>query len=147
MKISQKKDWAKLLYLKGNLTQKEIAAKVIVTEATLSKWINLNEWEILRSSFTITKEQELRRIYIQINELNDTINEREKGKRYASSKEADILSKLAATAKSLEAETSVAEIINVSIGLLDYVKEKDYKKAQEISIVFDEFIKYKLSKF
>ena len=57
----------------------------------MSKWVSTEKWEILRSSFTITKEQELRRIYIQINELNNSIAEREDGKRYATSQEADIL--------------------------------------------------------
>lgn len=144
---TQKKDWAKLLFIKDNKTQKEIAQIVSVTEKTLSKWVNDNKWEALRSSFVITKEQELRRLYIQINELNNFINEKEEGKRFATNQEADILSKLAAAAKNLESETSVADIINVFMDFLDWLQKVDFAKSQEIAEVQDNYIKYKLSKF
>ena len=115
MEIKQKKEWAKLLYLKSDLNQKEIAEKVDVSEKTLSHWVNdeKENWELLKSSFIITREQELRRIYIQISELNNSIADREHGHRFATPKDADVLSKLAAAAKSLEAETSISETISV----------------------------------
>ena len=60
-----KKQWAKHLYIYDNLTQKEIAAKVGITEKTLSKWVNdpKENWEMLKSSLTITKAQELKRLH------------------------------------------------------------------------------------
>ena len=67
----EKQGWAKILYLKTDMNQKEISKKVEVTESTMSKWIIAGKWEVLRSSYVITREQELRRIYIQINELNN----------------------------------------------------------------------------
>ena len=141
---SQKKDWAKLLFINESLTQKEIAIKVEVTEKTISKWVHDDNWEQLRSSLIITKEQELRRIYMQINELNTHIFSREEGLRFANSKEADTLNKLAATARSLETDTSIAETIEVFNQFLNFVKKDDLLKAQELTKWCDEFIRYKL---
>ena len=36
----QKKEWAKLLFTKENLTQQEIAERVGVSRVTINKWIN-----------------------------------------------------------------------------------------------------------
>lgn len=140
----QKKEWAKLIYLSENLLQKDIATKVGVTEKTIGGWIKDENWEALKSSVIITKEQELRRIYMQINELNNHIFSREEGTRFANSKEADTLNKLAATARSLETDTSVAEIIEVAKNFIQFVRREDNEKAKDITKLFDEFIKTKL---
>lgn len=144
--LKQKKEYAKTLFIQGHLTQKDIAAKVNVSEKTLSKWVNDSKenWQKLRVSIILTKEQALRRIYEQISELNDAINQREEGSRYANSKEADTLTKLAAAAKSLETETGVAEIINVFKLFNDFVKGFDLAKAQELIKLEDAFITTRL---
>jgi DNA-binding XRE family transcriptional regulator len=140
----QKKDWAKVLYLKENLTQKEIAQKVCVTEKTLSHWIKADNWAQYKSSLIVTKEEELRRIYMQINELNTCIFKREEGARFANSKEADTLTKLTAAARSLETETSIADVIEVAMQVCNFIKKDDLIKAQEMSNYFEAFIKTKL---
>jgi transcriptional regulator with XRE-family HTH domain len=141
---TQKKEWAKLIFLNENLLQKDIAAKVGVTPKTIGDWIKNENWEQLKSSLIITKENELRRIYMQLSELNDHIFSREPGARFADSKEADTLNKLAATARSLETDTSVAEIIEVAKNFIQFVRKEDNEKAKEITKLFDEFIKSKL---
>ncbi len=140
----QKKEWAKMIFLKENLTQKEIAQKVGVTDKTLGKWINEGNWNQYKSSIIITKEQELRRIYMQINELNTHIFSREEGSRFANSKEADTLTKLTAAARSLETDTSIADVIEVAMQVCNFIKKDDLLKAQEMSNYFEAFIKTKL---
>lgn len=141
----QKQDWAKVLYLKENLNQKEIAQKVGVTEKTMSRWVNDGNWDMLKSSLIVTKEEELRRIYMQINQLNTHIFSKEEGKQFADSKEADTLTKLTAAARSLETETSIADVIEVAMQVCNFIKKDDLAKAQEFSAVFDAFIKTKLN--
>lgn len=141
---TQKREWAELIYLKENLTQKEIAGKVGVTEKTIGKWIQDGNWEQYRASIIVTKEQELRRIYLQLNELNTCIFNREEGSRFANNKEADTLVKLTAAARSLETETSVADVIEVCMQVCNFIKKDDLPKAQEISNYFEAFIKTKL---
>jgi len=147
LSIKQKQDYAKLLYLKTTMTQKEIAEKISVTEKTLGSWVRKGDWEVLRASYTVTKEQELRRIYMQINALNDKITSRPEGQRFATSMEADILSKLASTARSLETETGLSSIVDSGILFLDWLRPVDFELAQKVSEYYDGFIKDRLSRF
>lgn len=146
MKNDQKKELAKLLFINERLTQKEICARVDVSEKTLSKWVNAEDWKRLRQSLIITKEEQLRRIYEQIDELNVAISQREQGKRYANSKEGDTLAKLTASAKNLETEASVSDIISVSKKFLNWLRPVDLDKAKEFANYMDLFIKEQLKR-
>jgi transcriptional regulator with XRE-family HTH domain len=144
---TKKKKLAKILYINSHLTQKEIAAQVGVTEATLSKWVNdpTEKWSVQKASFTITRQQELLRIYAQITALNTAIEERERGAQFPTNSEADILSKLSKAAKALETDTTVSEIINVAIGITEYIQAIDPIKAKEFSALLDGYISSKMS--
>lgn len=142
--IAQKQDYAKLIYLKLNMTQSEIAAKAGVTPKTLGNWIEKFRWKELKSSIITSKSEELGRIYLQIHELNDHIFSRPEGQRFANAKEADALNKLTSAARDLETKTSVASIVDVSISLLDWLRPMDFEKSKELSNIFDMFIKSRL---
>lgn len=144
LKSKDKQEWAKTLFVKEHLTQKEIASRVGTTESTIGKWKEKFGWEKLKASYTISKPEQLQRIYEQINELTAEIKNKPEGKRYASSKEADILNKLAVAAQKLEADAGVDDIINVFIEFLEWLRPQDLSKAQEISKLQDEFIKTRL---
>ncbi len=140
--IQQKKDWAKLLFTKEGInTQKELAARVGVSEKTIGKWIKDEAWEKLRTSLIMTKEEELSRLYDQLSELNTWITSKPKGKRYADAKEADTLVKLSAAIRSLETDTSVSEVIQSATGFIKWLQTSDLTKAQEIAQLFDAYIK------
>lgn len=141
----EKKEWAKLMYLRTNKSQKEIADTVGVAEKTLSNWKTSENWDRLRSSIFITKDEQLRRVYQQINELTTVIEKRPEGERFADSSEADTLSKLASTARSLESDLSIADVIDAFMGFTDWLREVDFKKAQEISELQDGYIKHRLN--
>ena len=146
--IKQKREWAKLLYLKTSMSQKEIAEHIHISEKTLSKWVNddKEKWTLLKSSVVITKDQELRRIYTQILELNNAIEIRESGKRYATTKEADTLVKLATAAKALESDASIAQIIDVFVGFTNFIRDASPDKCKEFIMLQDAYIKSKLNK-
>lgn len=148
MKPNLKKEHAKLLFTQEKLSQKEIAERVNVSEQTITKWVNANngEWRRLRQNLIVTKKEQLSRIYEQLDEITEEVQKREKGKRYVNSKEADILVKLTAAAKNLETETSLAEIIEVVMRFLNWMRPVDLEKAKEFSGYFDGFIKDQLKK-
>lgn len=148
MKPNLKKEHAKLLFTQEKLSQKEIAERVNVSEQTITKWVNANngEWRRLRQNLIVTKKEQLSRIYEQLDEITEEIQTREKGKRYVNSKEADILVKLTAAARNLETETSLAEIIEVGMRFLNWMRPVDLEKAKEFSGYFDGFIKDQLKK-
>lgn len=137
----QKKELARLLYTRGDLTQKEIAEKVGISEVTMSKWVTAGSWEALKVSITATREEQLRRLYLQLSEYNTAIEQREQGKRFPSSKEADAMNKIASTIEKLERETGAVDILNVSKKMLDWLRKFDLPKAQEFSAYFDAFLK------
>lgn len=141
MTNAEKKEYAKILYVKETMTQKEIAQKVGISEKTLSKWVNDNEWDRLKASIVITKEEELRRVYQQISAINEVIATRTNGERFASSREADILTKLAAAARSLETDSSIADIVEVGKRFLNWLRMSDLDKAKEFARLLDGFIK------
>jgi len=143
-KQDTKKKNAKALFITGQYQQKEIAELVGVTVQTISRWVNSEKWDVELASLTITKEKQLARYYMQINEINEAIAGKDKGQRYANAKEADTLLKLSTAAQKLETDTGVRDIIDVSIGLLEWVRKFDTDKAKELSDLFDGYIKSRM---
>jgi transcriptional regulator with XRE-family HTH domain len=144
MKTSDKHDWAQLLFTREKLTQKEVARRVGVSERTMSTWVNSEKWESIRKSIIVTKEEQLRRIYMQIDELNTYIMEKPHGYRFADSKQADALNKLTSAVRKLETEASIADIIEVSKRIITWVRQTNFEKAKELSSLIDAFIKDQL---
>jgi transposase len=143
--ISVRREYAKMLFLRTNKEQKEICQIAGVSEKSLCKWKKEENWDRLKASIVITKEEQLRRIYQQISELNQAIENKDEGQRYASSSEADTLSKLAAAAKNLESDLSVADVIDVFMGFTDWLREVDLEKAKLVTELEDAYIKHRLN--
>ena len=139
LKSAQKKEWAKLLYLQGDMSQKEIAQKVETSEQTLCKWIKLEGWEHQRTSLIITKENQLCLIYDQLAMLNKAIKDSTTG--YATPPQADTLIKYSAAIRSLETEVALADVIEVAKRFVNFLRPIDIEKAKEVTRLFDAFIK------
>ena len=137
----QKKEWAKLLYIRENLTQKEIAQKVGSSAVTIGKWIKKENWDKLRQSMLITRETQLSRLYMQLDELNAAIMKREEGTRFPDYKEADAISKLTNAIKTMETEASIADIVEVAKRLLNWLRPINPDKAVEVARIIDDYIK------
>ena len=116
-----------MLYLKEHLTQVEVAERVGVSKQTLCKWVKTEKWEELKTSVSLTREEQLANLYRQVAEINKAIASREEGERFATSK-----------------ETGIADIISVSKGILDWIRKTDTDKAKELSFHFDAYIKDRL---
>ena len=137
----QKKDWAKTIYLNEHLTQKEIAERVGISAKTMSKWIAAEKWETLKTSLTITREEQLANLYRQVAAINHAIASRDEKERFANSREADIINKLATAINKMETETGLAEVIGVCKKILTWLRPVDPAKAKELSYLLDSFIK------
>jgi transcriptional regulator with XRE-family HTH domain len=143
LSTKKKKELAEILYTRNNISQKEVAARVGVSEVTMSRWVNEQDraWDKMRLAVTKTVDENISRISMQLDELNHTISQRKKGERYPTSKEADIIGKLTAAIKKMKNEVDVEDIVNVSIKFLNWLRKFDLPKAQELSDLFDAFIK------
>lgn len=138
------KEWAKHLYAKDNLEGKEISRITGVSEQTLVKWKKEGSWEKLRLSYARTKEEQLKDLYDQLNELNESIRDREPGKRFPSSKEADIIKKITAAISDLESELNISTVIDVCIEVTSFIRSYNWEKAQEVNDLFNRYIQSKI---
>lgn len=137
----QKKDYARTLYLKDNLTQQEIAEKVGVARKTVNRWCATEKWEEMKVGLTLTREQQVVNLHRQVAEINRSILEREDGKRFASPSEADTLGKLAAAIKKMETDIGISDIISVGMKFVSWLRPFDLEKSKEFLRFWDAFIK------
>lgn len=137
----RKKEYAESLYVDLGMTQKAVAQKVEVTESTISAWRAEGNWDELRASKSISKANEYRRLLMQLNSINDSIESREINERFPNSKEADIISKLGKAIKDLENEQGISETVNVFQAFLTFLKAEDFDSAQLFNKYADAYIK------
>ena len=145
LSITQKKEWAKLLFTKESLTQVEIAERVGVSRVTVNKWASKDNWELLKVSITITREQQLKNHYRQLAELNNAISGRPQGERFPTTAEADTIAKLANTINKMETDVGLSEITSVFGDFLKWLRTFDPEQSKLICPVMDAFVKSKLS--
>ena len=126
----QKKEFAKILYTKENLTQEEIADRTGVSRVTVNRWITGENWKDLRASVTMMKEERLK----------DAIASRPDGERFATPAEADTIAKYAKAIEKLEGEVGLSDVISVLRKLLAHVREYDLEEAKRIAPVCDSFV-------
>lgn len=136
-----KQEIAKSLFLDGNYTQEEIADKIGTTRQTVARWIKKGNWEEIKASVTITPTQIIAQWNRQIVEINNNINSREKGKRFATTQEADALAKLAGAIKKIETDLGISDIVGVSMRFLSWLRSFDIDEAKHFNTLFDAFIK------
>lgn len=141
---AQKKEWAKTLYLRENLTQQEIAERVGVSRVTVSNWVRSGKWEEQKAGLTLTRQEQVANLYRQVAEINRVISTRAEGERFPNSKEADILGKLSAAIRNMEQETGIADIISVLTAFIEWLRPLDLDKAKELTRLADAYIKDKL---
>ena len=142
--IKQKKEWAAMLYLKENLTQVEIAEKTGVSKVTINKWVKGEKWEERKVGITLTREEQIKNLYRQVAEINEVVLGREKGKRFATTGEADTLVKLSGAIKKMETETGIADMISVATRYVGFLRTVDLDKAKDTARLFDIFIRQNL---
>ena len=140
---TQKKDYAKSLFLYEHLTQEEIAERTGVDRRTVARWMETENWKGMKVSITITREEQIKNLYNQLKDINEAISAR-KDRRYATPAEADTIGKLAAAIEKMGTETGISQICNVSKGILAFIRKADPAKAMELSYYFDAYIKEKL---
>lgn len=141
---AQKKEWAKTLYLRENLTQQEIADRVGVSRVTVSNWVRSGKWEEQKAGLTLTRQEQVANLYRQVAEINRSISSRAEGERFPNSKEADILGKLSAAIRNMEQEMAIADIISALTGFIEWLRPLDLDKAKELTRLADAYIKDKL---
>lgn len=175
-------DFAKILFVNENISQKEIAARLKVTEKTVGKWIKENNWESLKVSMLVTKDNQLTSLYKQLEMINHEITTRPivydvptfllkpvklkngdgseslefpkfeetdypiKIGNVATSRDADIISKITTAIKRLETETNIGETVEVAKQLIQFIGSQDLAFSKQLTEYCDAFIISKMKK-
>lgn len=137
----QKKTLAKDIYCLGSYTFEEIAAKVGSTRQTISKWAKDGQWDDFKAGMSVSREQILKGLYSQVNEINKSIQDKPQGERYASPAQADTLAKLSASIKKMELDTGIADLVSAGIRFSEWLRAVDLTKAKDFVNLWDAFLK------
>ena len=141
---NQKKEWAQMLFVKGDLNQKDIAAKVSVSEKTIGNWITKGHWDKLRKSTLTTKTEQLRNLYDLLDKITKKLKD---GDSIGDSKIADMYVKYTAAINNLETETNIGQISEVARMFVNWLQGIDPHLALSVVNNFDAFIKERLKRF
>lgn len=139
MKKLQEREYAKLLFTQMGLNQKEIADKVGVTEKTIGRWKEVDNWEQLKTVLITTRSNVIKNLQRQMELWQTHI-----GDELAGSKEVDILIKLANAIAALEKETGISEMVDTGMKFIQFTQSHDVELSKKITHWFDLFIKSKM---
>lgn len=133
----------KLLYTKEQMPQKEIAEKVGVTPQTVNRWVKKENWEQLRISLSVTREEQLRHLYSHLSEINASIANRPEGERFPNAKGGHHLRSRALSISWSE------RVVWVSGGdafsqLVRWLRDTNLEEAQRITPILDDYVAVRL---
>lgn len=142
---AEKKLKAEQLFIQTDLSQKEIAAMVGVSQKTMSDWVNADNgaWKVSKTAKSITKDKVIASWYQQLDALNSQIAKREEANRYPTPSETDQMVKIAAAIDKLERSYNFAMYHQVVDELADFLARRDQEAAAILAKWSLDFLKHK----
>lgn len=145
MAKTELREVAKVLFMQG-YTQKEIAGKIKVSEATISKWGGLDNWDNLKKNLVNSKSERLSELYDELADLQSTIKARPTGQKFATSKEADIRRKTIRDIADLERKYNIGQTTVIARDFVTFCRDIDFEFSQKANEYFDLFINNQIEK-
>lgn len=121
--LEQKKELARLYYMQGE-TQKSIAAKVGVSETTVGKWADKEDWEARRAGVSITRPEIVNKTLVYINKLLDKYNKANDIDIKDVGRVIDQIVKLSAVIERIDKKANVVDAIEVFTALNHWLEER-----------------------
>lgn len=142
MTSKEKQEYAFLLFSKNEgLTLEQIAEKCEVHPNTITRWRKKNKWDETRETLLTTRQEQLRRLYMQLKELNDHIMGKPEGERFANKSEADSMTQITRSIANLEKDMSASMVIDVFIPFLQFTAKVDPELSKKIVELQDAYVK------
>lgn len=138
---TEKKEYAKLLFIKEGCDRKTAAQRAGVNEKTVGEWVRTEGWEAQRKSLLVTKEEELKNLLEQLAELNASIKKKPVGQRYANPAEADTQGKITSSIRKLVTDAGLTEVMEVITTLVTFCQKNFPEKMQVLIPIYDAFVK------
>lgn len=92
----------------------------------------------------MTREEQLKNLYLQLAELNNAINGRPEGERFANTAESDTIAKITGSIKKMETDVGLADILSVFKSFVKWLRTYDMARSKEIVPLLDAYVKSKL---
>ncbi len=144
---TQKKEWAKVLFLNSNMTQKDIALKVGISQNSISKWVDKEKWDILKTTLTTTAENELRSLYKQLGLLNKQNEAYLEDDDPDTNPDYDRLRKLTKSIFELQNKKSgMGDIYLLMMDFITFINRDNMEDAKIVNNYADAFIKDRLNR-
>jgi transposase len=145
-KKSQERELAAQLYINTNLSQKEIAQRIGVTEKSISSWVNEGNWEYLKTSKQSTNAETIATLK-KIMKIQADENLKKLEEKTFTKNDADSLIEIAKSIDILQGKgISLRDYIEIMEEFIDFVPA-DNAKAQKIkSEIADLQVKFLLNK-
>jgi uncharacterized protein YjcR len=124
----QKRQLAERLFVQTDLSQKEIAADLDVSEKSLSKWKTEGKWDQLKAAATTGTSNLVKAL---LEENQGIVDDARQEKRRINSKEADIISKNASTIERLDKKLNLVTVIEVFTNYNKWLVERNPQLASQ----------------
>lgn len=131
---------ARELYFQTDLNQSQIAAEVGVSQKTVSLWVSAGRWATLKEMSRNTPAMMVDNMYAELVELNNAIQTREPGKRFATREEADIRRKLLLGIRCIQQQQSAGSHMEVLLNFIEFLKRSAPALTKEITLLADSYL-------
>ena len=138
----EKETEAFALFMNTDLTQAEIAKRVGINEKTMSDWVRSGDWRIQKAANNVTRKKVIVGYLMQLEKLREEIDKR-KEKPYPTSSEADIITKITKSIKSLEKGLTLSDYITAFEELTKFGMNVNEISTREFLSVMQEFVQLK----
>ena len=139
--LERKKRLAYTLYVDNGFEQKVISEITGISEKSISKWKNENNWESDKEEARMGFEQQRKRIRRQIDNLLTKIEKRKDPDDVPTASESDTLNKLADAVKKLQTELSFAHKSETGKQFIQYIQHAHGQaKAVEVVELWHEYL-------
>jgi transposase len=119
--IESKKEIARMYYMNGE-TQKAIAAKVEISEQTLSKWVEKGGWDKQRAAVHLTRPELVNKSLAALNKILDQVLESDDIDLIAALP--DKLAKAASAIERLDRKANIVAAIDVFTAFYNWLKSR-----------------------
>jgi Phage terminase small subunit len=139
----ERREYARVLYVKASHTIKETAAAANVDEATIRQWIAEDAWDEQKRVQLVSKPTQISNFYAAIQALQNKIDN---DPANAAAKDVDTIVKYTNAIKNLEADVTACQVMEVCDLFMRWLRKKDLILAKTMIPKFNGFIKSYLTK-
>lgn len=139
--LDRKKAMAFDMFMSTDENLKSISEIIGVTYDTLSRWHNKDKWKEQKAANSITREKNVQMMLVQVNNLLNEVNEREK--QYPTASEADTITKMTKNIRDMSGRISLPDYFNVLNEFLKSLHLSKPELAKHIALSVRAFLQQK----